>query len=711
MAYSIGVNNPFLRSPGPGAAETAARGAFYGAKIRTGGILNPSDHGIGRSTPTEPKLYWVYGKKTWANCGGLGFPAGKLNITTTGQLALYSPKSNLPLLPILTGVDTTNEGAMGSVVKATVSFTMYPSLTSSGVSIDTINRNFFTPGANVSCQFGWSTYAAVACASRFGFSGKVVNFSWSVNTDVSVNASTSVVAPGAIATGVSANMQKQNAETPAQPTTNNAGQNTNGNANQDGEQATPNPLDAKQVNVSEVDLATAIDKAMATLDPLKTTGTSGAAGSGNTGTVTQTTNPPGGTGKPEEIYGIEAWDNEGPTPVGQLLYVAIGIPWMPEPPEKDEVSDFDRQQVEAANADDEVDLNDPNNNKPVKSDAQKILDDLKKKQQSGTNGSSGKIEKPIVKKFWYVSFGSMETFLSPLIKGASNGEIKKIDICNDTKDAGAAGFTSAYPMEVIWNNSNYGMGVANPGTNNVRGSSPIGNIWFNTDFVKETWRRFFNDKNTKTSQKKLTQFLNDLCSRANEACGDFWQLSTTVVEKFSSCGGVGGRTSVLAVEDFSYCPPVGAFSFNASFGRPMLKNVSVSCKSSSTMGAAVMGGGNVDVPGKKKVTWGTNPDGAITILRNQVEKTGINTAWGDAFKGLLKLKKKAMAEHHSKTMILFPIDFSVTIDGCSGWQFNEAVNTNLKPPGYGGSRFAISGISNKIDASSWETSITAIMRA
>jgi hypothetical protein len=76
-----------------------------------------------------------------------------------------------------------------------------------------------------------------------------------------------------------------------------------------------------------------------------------------------------------------------------------------------------------------------------------------------------------------------------------------------------------------------------------------------------------------------------------------------------------------------------------------------------------------------------------------------------------ELKKKADADHHSKKNILFPIDFSVTIDGCSGWQFNEAVNTNVKPPGYGGSKFAISGISNKIDASTWETSLTAMMRA
>ena len=703
MAYSIGINNPFLRPPGAGAAETAARGAFYGARIRTGAIADPS--GKVPSSPSESKLYWVYGKKTWANCSGLGFPSGRMNLTDTGLLALYSPRSNLPLLPILTGVDTSNEGAMGSVVKATVSFTMYPSITSSGVAFDKINSSFFKPGGTVSCQFGWSTYAAVKCASRFGFSGKVVSFSWSVNTDVSVNASTSIIAPGTLATGVSANLSKQNVSVAsAAPATSAQGQTTTTDPNaNNGQTNSFNPLDAKAIPVSAADLATSIDKAMAKLNPIMSAGSSGTSNGSSTNTNTNTI---AGGGQPQEIYGIQAFECKDRQPLEGLEFVAMGIPWMPEPPAQDEVNQFDQAKVaesEAAGQEGE------------KEETPKTPEEIKKLEEfmknKGAAGSSGKIENAIVKKFWYVNFGQMEVYLSPLIKGATKNEITKVDICNDTIAAGPAGHFSAYPMEVIWNGSDYGAGKANPGTNSVRGSSPIGNIWFNCDFVKETWRRFFNDNNSKVTQKGISSFLNDLASRANEASGDFWQLSSTVVEKFSSCGGVGGRTAVLAVEDFSYCPPVGAFSFNASFARPMLKNVSVSCKSSSTMGAAVMGGGNVDVPGKPSVNWGSGAESGINALKGEVAKNGINTAWGDVAKGLLKLKKKADAAHHSKTMILFPIDFSVTIDGCSGWQFNEAVNTNLKPPGYGGSKFAISGISNKVDASTWETSITAMMRA
>lgn len=686
MAWSIGIDNPFLRPPGAGAAETGARGAFYGARIRTGGIADSA--GKVKGGGSESKLYWVYGKKTWANCSGLGFPSNKKSINESGLLTLYSPRSNLPLLPILTGVSTSNEGAMGSIIKATINFTMYPNITQNGVVFERIQSSFFKPGATVGAQFGWSTYAAVACASKFGFSGKVVTFSWSVNTDVSVNASTSVISTGAIATGITGNLSKSPASPPAKPKESESGETTAGDPNEGQGAFVPfNPLDAKQIEVHGTDLGTTIDRAMAALNPLKTAGSSGPSGN--------VVNPPPVGGKPEEIYGIQAWEMKPGEDQGDLLkYCSIGIPWQPEPPQTDEVSAFDEASVANANGGSAGSAGSSGTS-----------------SNSGTSGTAGMIMKPIVKKFWYVNFGSMEHYLAPLIRGATNGEITGVDICNKTNYPGAK-YTSAYPMEVIWNGSNYGSGTANPGQSAGRGpTSPIGGIWFNTDFVKNTWRKFFNENSTDITQKNLTSFLNELCKRANEAAGDFWQLSATVVDKFSSCGGVGGKTSVLAVEDFSYCPPVGAFSFNASFGRPMLKNVSVSCKSSSTMGAAVMGGGNVDTPAKRAAVYGSNPSAAFTDLRKQVETSGINTAWGDAFKGALKLQKKADAAHHSKVMVLFPIDFSVTIDGCSGWQFNEAVNTNLKPPGYGGARFAISGISNSVDASTWETSINAMMRA
>ena len=670
MAHSIGEDNPFLRTPGAGANEIAARAAFYGAKVRSGARA-----GTGGDA-SERGLYWAYGKKVWARCGGLGLAGPKVNSDRNTQLALYSPRSHLPILPLLTGISASNEGRMGSIVKATVSFTMYPDITSSGVAMKGLNGNFFRPGASISCSWGWSVAAAVACASTFSFGGKVLSFSWTVNADVSVNASSTMMSAGAVATGVTGNLSKNEIDAAPTSTTGPGGTPTVTPAG-GGSSGGINVLDAKQIPVSAADLGSAIDKAMAEFNPVG--GSGGSAAAPNPAALTD-----------GSIYGVQAWQTiPGGTRDG-LAYIGIGIPWQPDPPASDEVSKTDEEIV--AQLTGGSGASGGSSGVPM----------------GGSAGSAGGFQRPIVKPFWYVAFCSMEGFLSPLISTATKGEINFVDIANKTNVAGSD-YPSAYPMEVIWNAA-YGSGTASPGTNG--GGQGMNTIWFNTNYTKETWRKFFNENNTEASQKNLTSFLSELSKRANEASGDFWQLSATVIDKFSSCGGAGRKgVSALSVEDFSYCEDKGAFGFNASFGRPMLKNVSVSCQSSSTMGAAVMGGGNVDVPGPGAPTAGGGPAGGITTLMNSVEQNGINTAWGDAMKACLKMKKKEDAGHHSRRRVLFPISFSVTVDGVSGLGFNEAVNTNLKPPGYGGTKFAINGIQHSVSPETWETTINAMMRA
>jgi hypothetical protein len=525
MAWSIGVTNPFLRPPGPGAGEVNARGIVYGKKIRGG------------ADPSAAGIYWAYGRKTWANAGGLTFPKGKEHITKGGDISLYKPKSHTPTLPILTGVDTSNEGAMGSVIKASISFTIYPALTASGLDIG-FGGSFFKPGANIGVSFGWTTWASSQCASKFGFSGMVMDFSWSVNTDVSINASTSLLAQGVIATGVTGNLSKPNAETT--PSSTSTGPSGAAGASTT---ATPNdppfaPLDAKQLKAVGADLGTSIDQAMAQLNPLPSAGSGGAAGS-----VMGALTP--GTGAPEQIYGIKAWEVQGATTIGSLRYIAVGIPWQPDPPETDEVNKFDEAAVGAAGSQGSQ----GSSGTPPPS--------------GGSAGSAGQITKPIVKKFWYVNFGSMEDYLKPLIVSATKGAVKGVDIANKTKAGGPGsdGFMSSYPMEVLWPQCTYKGGSPAMPTNR----SPIGSIWFNCDYVKETWRQFFNDNNDgNANQKNLTSFLNELCKRANEASGDWWQLATQVIEKFPSCGGVGKSLSVLVI------PKVGSVSMQVSVN-PCLK--------------------------------------------------------------------------------------------------------------------------------------------
>ena len=106
MAYSLPDTgkSPFVRATKAG-GEMSARAGFYGKKIRT-------------DSKGETGLYWSYGKKVWARIGGggvsLGFAGGPLNSNALGDLSLYTARRHMPKLPLLTGIDVTKEGAMGS---------------------------------------------------------------------------------------------------------------------------------------------------------------------------------------------------------------------------------------------------------------------------------------------------------------------------------------------------------------------------------------------------------------------------------------------------------------------------------------------------------------------------------------------------------------------------------------------------------------------
>lgn len=691
MAYSLGeeLKHPFVRETQAG-GEMGARAGFYGKKIRT-------------DNKGESGLYWSYGKKVWARIGGgsvaLGFAGGETNSNRLGDLSLYTARRHLPKLPLLMGIDVSNEGQMGSLIKGTFSFTVYPEVSRSSMALGAIEGAYFVPGKNCSVSFGWSTYAAQACASRFSFKGVIYNFNWSVNTDMSVSTQVSVITAATIAVGApgALSIPKEGASAKTTPPKT-PPPNPPPSA---GSSGAFNPLDPKQVPVVGFDLASLIDEVMAELNPLGGSAGSAGAGGGGGGVI-----PPVG-GAPEELYGIKAWETKA-DPGGSvnrygLVFGALGIPWQPEPPSTDEVI--------------------PNIGSSGSSGSSG--------SGSGSSGignlygSSGAITKPIVKKYWYVNFGSIEKYLNDRLApfNMNNGVKNTIDVAqNLTRTYDWT--KSAYPMDVMWNFTGYkGNDPVGSGWN-AKGvevmitpqvKAPIGGIWFGTDHIKKTWREFFTDKSAHLTQKSIMGFLTELGKRANEASGDNWQLGTTVVEDYDACGGGGGKTkSVISVEDFGYAPDVRIFKFEASGVRPMIKGVSISCKPPAPLAtAAYVGGrsGDLDLPTGNTGKVGGNPEPSLDELGQAAFDIGINNAWGDAYKAALKLRKKNEAEHHAKKNSIYPVDFSVTVDGISGFKFGDAVTTNLIPANYVGKMFfTVTKISHKVDAMSWETTLNTAAR-
>ena len=74
------------------------------------------------------------------------------------------------------------------------------------------------------------------------------------------------------------------------------------------------------------------------------------------------------------------------------------------------------------------------------------------------------------------------------------------------------------------------------------------------------------------------------------------------------------------------------------------------------------------------------------------------------------LKKSQVAES-SKRPILFPIDFSATVDGVEGFEFGDAVTTNYLPAGYAGNvAWTVTKVDHTISGGDWTTTISTVCR-
>jgi hypothetical protein len=181
--------------------ELKVRQNIYGRRVR----------GVGASYPKQ--VEWSYGKTAWGivtskNVKGvtLGLPGSKVMSDSKGNLTLYNASRNVPNKPLLSEIEITNEGPLGSMLRGVFKFTIYPELTQTGFDLEGIEKAFFIPGNEVSIKWGWSVSGNSNNACQGEFDGIIYNFNWSLNEDLSVSATVSAVSPSAISMGISAEM-------------------------------------------------------------------------------------------------------------------------------------------------------------------------------------------------------------------------------------------------------------------------------------------------------------------------------------------------------------------------------------------------------------------------------------------------------------------------------------------------------------------------
>lgn len=185
--------------------ELDTRASYYGRKVR----------GVGKAFPKN--VVWSYQKTAWGRVISvdnpsisLGFPGSKVMSDKEGKLTLYSTQRNVPKKPLLTGIEISNEGTIGSLLKGKFTFTVFPVLTKDGFDLGALEEAFFMPGKEVEISWGWSVSAASKQACIQEFTGIIYNFNWAFNNDLSVTADVSIVSAATIAIGQSGDQSAPN---------------------------------------------------------------------------------------------------------------------------------------------------------------------------------------------------------------------------------------------------------------------------------------------------------------------------------------------------------------------------------------------------------------------------------------------------------------------------------------------------------------------
>jgi hypothetical protein len=324
---------------------------------------------------------------------------------------------------------------------------------------------------------------------------------------------------------------------------------------------------------------------------------------------------------------------------------------------------------------------------------------------------------------------------------------------------------SAYPMEVIFPDKNMGQyGPFQPFTDasvtrkNNSGNSDqqsvqtldsalgaltylmpegtinIGEILLGTDFVKSTYTRFVKDNsgNSNIQYKNITTFFEEILKRINQATGDMYQFTCILYEPSSNNIEGEGIKSILSIEDANLATTldVKEYNFSANIFKPLIRGVNISSEPPPQVATAafVAARGNTK-PEQTNVQVSRAADRDLPTYESEYTKTlgdaayllfngglyGFSDSWSEQLRGfLVKLKKTSTAsDSHWLFKAIYPVNFSVTIDGINGFKFGDTLTTNLIPSIYNTDYemvFTVTKISHIIENKDWQTTLTTAAR-
>jgi len=615
--------------------ELSNRAALVGRRVRS----------IGASRPLS--VEWGYQKTAWAQVQSKFNPSIILGTAGTptlsdskGNLTLYNADRNVPEKPLLTGVTITNEGQLGSFMKSTFTFTIFPELTSKGFDIGGLEQAFFVPGREVRIKWGWSVYAQNQRACTGDFTGIVYNFNWNFKDDLSVEASVSIISPSGLALGISADMSNA-------------------------ADKTVTSTDASGKILIGSNLSTVIDSDLSQM-----------------------------TGSQALSYGQYNYIPKSNTLNKKLDYIALGLP-------------------------------------------------TEESQQSSNESDQSN---RVATTQWYVKFGAVAQFINELLESFDD-PVKEIFAVqcfgNDTqylKD-----IISAYPLEVYFPDQlmgKYGklqpFGQGGPESNPLtrdtdEGLIDIGEILLSTNFVKSTYEGLISDNANNIPYKSLPKFLDELCKKINHASGDTYELTPVLFEpKINNINQTNDK-AILTIEDLNLNTKiqVNPYEFSPTIFKPLIRSVNIQSEPPPAMAMAAFtaarGNAKPDQSNIRLATRDQRNNSAFDkeyfdakeniarLIYNGVTQ-GFSNSWSEELRGfLVKIKRTSNAQDaHWLNKAIYPVNFTVTIDGINGFKFGDTLSTTMIPAIYNTSPyqmlFTVTKITHTIEGKDWTTQLSTQAR-
>jgi len=340
--------------------------------------------------------------------------------------------------------------------------------------------------------------------------------------------------------------------------------------------------------------------------------------------------------------------------------------------------------------------------------------------------------KPVVQSVYYVKFGDLVHHIYDAIsKSVISKMIAEIQVWGNKMQyygdfAGTGGgLVSCTPEEIFFSDPKMGTyGNFKPFENSFM--NPTGNecevagTLIATNTIIEVYKHHLSTNQTSIEGKNLVAFFNELIGKINLASGEVYQLTATIIDPPL---GAKETRSILAIEDTNISDEdakVVPYQFEATIAKPIMKSVSITCKPPALAAAAVFAegrGASVAAPpidGKYNKTQHEEEfkaaQGQIKEIVKSFETNGAGKKFTTGLKDNYAKVKRAAGTGHWLNKVLYPIDFSVTMDGIDGFYFGNVIKTNLMPDSYGEMVFVVTKVTHSIKDGVWETTLTTKAR-